>query len=141
MCHSCAAHKHYKHKDHGFLRPHNLTPLRSYEPFAHIQVDNVDPLPLTALNERYACVATCHSTKYKVDTPMPDHLSLTVSNTLYGSVYSKFSPPLVLVTDQGSEFTGEVTRHLSCRLKIDHRFLAANHHQTVAEPETFTKFL
>ena len=53
----------------------------------------------------------------------------------------KYGPPHVLVTDQGSEYTAEVTCAMAHYLGIDHAFAPAYRHNVVAQPERFTRFL
>ena len=113
----------------------------SVRPFAMTQADVIGPLPLTAAGHIYALVATCHLTKWKVVIPIPDKSAFTVADTLLRHVFFQYGHPDTLLTDQGSEFTAEVTRRLCSRLGVDQRFSTAYHHNTVAQSERFTRFL
>ena len=139
-CVSCIKRKTPEPKLQGLVENY-LDAKTSIRPFAMTQADVVGPLPLTANGNCYALVATCHVTKWKVVVPITDNSAATVADTLLTRVFYQFGHPDTLLTDQGSEFTSEVTRRLCTRLGIDQRFSTAYHHNTVAQSERFTRFL
>ena len=139
-CTLCERRKPVNPKKHGLMMsPDDYH--QSSRPWSLTQADVVGPLQMTSHGHSYILVATDHLTKWKIAVPLTDNSAITVCDALLHHVFYQHGYPDVLVTDQGSEFTAEVTRRLCARLNVDQRFSTAYHHNTVAESERFTRFL
>jgi hypothetical protein len=139
-CEACQSRKPAQPLRQGKIRIIDQEHLEA-EPMVIVSIDTVGPLPTSARGNVYILVMACHTTKWKMVTPIPDKTAHTVAWALYRNLVRPFTVPKILISDQGTEFVAEVTQKLAELLQIDHRASTAGHHQTVTGSENFTKWL
>lgn len=74
------------------------------EPFTFWALDYMGPVSETARGNKYILVVMDHFTKWCEAFPTKDQKASTVADCLISKVFSRFGPPLVLHSDQGSNF-------------------------------------
>lgn len=74
------------------------------EPFTFWALDYMGPVSETARGNKYILVVMDHFTKWCEAFPTKDQKASTVANILISKVFSRFGPPVVLHSDQGSNF-------------------------------------
>ena len=87
------------------------------EPFQHIALDFVGPLPLSENKNRFVLVCVGYATKYPEAIPMKNQEAESVANALL-SLFSRVGIPKELLTDQGSNFMSELMQEVCRLLKI-----------------------
>ena len=85
------------------------------EPFTFRALDYMGPLSETARSNKYILVVMDHFTKWCEAFPTKDQKVSTVANCLISKVFSRFGPPLVLHSDQGSNFES-IFMHEICNI-------------------------
>lgn len=102
-CRVCAAHSGDAH--HG---PFALTPNPS-RPFARIAVDTVGPLRETASGNKYILVAVDMFTRWPIAVACKAADSKSFLRFLMDDIICNFGPPDEILTDNGSQFTSQVS--------------------------------
>ena len=74
------------------------------EPFTFWALDYMGPVTETTRGNKHILVVMDHFTKWCEAFPTKDQKASTVANLLVSKVFSRFGPPLVLHSDQGSNF-------------------------------------
>ena len=87
------------------------------EPFSTVAFDIVGPLPITTSGYRYIHTFMCLFTKFPEAIPLRKVDNLTVCNAMM-DVFSRYGLPKVLLSDQGSVFTSQLTRQLCKTFEI-----------------------
>ena len=87
------------------------------EPFSTVAFDIVGPLPITTSGYRYILTFMCLFTKFPEAIPLRRVDNLTVCNAMM-DVFSRYGLPKVLLSDQGSVFTSQLTRQLCKTFEI-----------------------
>ena len=131
-CIACQSRKPPKPSKMAPMQPYEIVDPEAAVPFSHTQSDVIGPFPRDRHGFKYALVVSCHLTKAKIVVLLKDNKAQTVSTALITHVAVKCGPPHVLVTDQGSEYTAEVTHAMAHYLGIDHAFAPAYRHNVVA---------
>ena len=87
-------------------------------PFQRIAVDIVGPIqPMTERRNRYILTIIDYATRYPEAIPLPSIEAERVAEALV-SVFTRVGIPREMLTDQGSQFTSEVMKHVSKLLSI-----------------------
>ena len=88
-----------------------------YQPWDKLYLDIVGPLPIT---DGYKYIFTCQDnlSKYLIAIPMMTQTADEVSLTFLRHVLLHYGIPKAIVTDQGSQFMGDVFSRLCKVLKI-----------------------
>ena len=87
-------------------------------PFQRIAVDIVGPIhPMTERRNRYILTIVDYATRYPEAIPLPSIEAERVAEALV-SVFTRVGIPREMLTDQGSQFTSEVMKHVSKLLSI-----------------------
>ena len=87
-------------------------------PFQRIAVDIVDPIHLmTERKNRYILTIIDYATRYPEAIPLPRIEAERVAEALV-SVFTRVGIPREMLTDQGTQFTSEVMKHVSKILSI-----------------------
>lgn len=82
------------------------------KPFEVIAMDVVGPLPISESRNVYILSVMDHFSRYCEFIPLPDQTAESVARALVQRVITKFGVPRSLVTDQGSNFTSDLIKHL-----------------------------
>src|SRR4051794_28274381 len=78
------------------------------------------PLPRTPTGHRYIIVAIDHFTKWVKATTMEQADAQTITNFLYQEIICCHGVPVLLTSDQGTEFINELITALTTVYKIKH---------------------
>ncbi|ROT76340.1 hypothetical protein C7M84_005068 [Penaeus vannamei] len=92
---------------------HPANPLAT-EPFERVSVDLIE-LPVANNGDRYVLTIVDELTRFIQLVPMPTKDAHTVADALISHFITLFGPPVTLLSDNGSEFTGEYFREV-CEL-------------------------
>lgn len=104
-------------------------------PWERIHSDVIGPLPQTLDGNKFIIVFVDAFSKYIVAEPIPDQKALTIINTFMNRFVSRFGPPALLVTDQGTNFMRDIFRSTLKNLKIAHKTSTPYHHESNGQVE------
>jgi transposase InsO family protein len=104
-------------------RHHPLTPILPLAPFEKWGIDFIGPItPVTRSGRnRYIILATDYATKWVEARPTSKDNALTVARFMYEQIFTRFGPPLELVSDRGTHFLNEMIEELTNHYLIKHR--------------------
>ena len=123
-CETCAKNK---------TVPRPRSPMKPIEvvtiPFYMIGVDIIGPLKTTTRGNKYILSVIDYYTKYAEAVALPNQEAVTVARALE-DIFSRHGMPLVLLTDQGSNFESKVITSLCEMFGIEKRRTTAYHPQT-----------
>ena len=88
------------------------------EPFEKLAFDLVGPFPRSVDGFKYVLTGICLATRYPEAIPLKDIRAETVAEGMV-EVFSRSSIPRQLLTDQGSQFVGQLTTQLCRKLNIE----------------------
>ncbi len=136
-CHTCQI----TSKPNQTLKPAPLYPIPVMsQPFTHLIVDCVGPLPRSRSGCSYLLTIMCQSTRYPAAYPLR---SITTRNVVKAitEFISVFGIPKVIQTDQGSNFTSRLFSQVLKQLNITHNRSSAYHPQSQGALERFHQHL
>lgn len=93
------------------------TPLT--RPFQKVALDIVGPLPKTHVGNQYILTFQDHFSKYPEAFPLPDQKASTIAKIFVEEVICRHGTPEKLLTDQGTNFIGELFQEICKLLDID----------------------
>lgn len=99
-------------------------------PFEKVYVDVVGPLPITKTGNKYILSMVDDLTKFVEFAPMGDQTANTVAETLFENILCRYNIPRSLVTDNGTNFVGNVFHRLCKLLGITKLRTTAYHPQS-----------
>ena len=128
-CDKCLRNKQTKH----IKEEMNITetPTSSFET---IEIDTVGPLRISN-SYRYILTMQCELTKYVVAYPIETKEAHVIAKTLVEQFILKYGCFKVLKSDNGTEFKNELMNEICKLLKIDQKFSAPYHHQSIGTLE------
>ena len=85
------------------------------------------PLPETARGKKHLLVVMHHFTKWSEVFPTRDQKAVTVAEILVSTVLSWFGPPVVIHSDQGSNFESKLVKEI-CNLMGIHKSRTSAYH-------------
>ena len=99
-CPECQLGKDYKtqHSPKGHIN--------SSGPWETVSIDIIGPFPVDGKSHRYIVTMMDVYSRYLIATPVKNHTASTVSRCLYESVLAYFGAPRSILSDRGTEFTG-----------------------------------
>ncbi|GBM40817.1 Retrovirus-related Pol polyprotein from transposon 412 [Araneus ventricosus] len=109
-CHACGARKGPKRRTKGRLQRYNVG-----APFERMVLDILGPLSLTTKGNRYVLVLMDYFTKLPEAIPIPDQEASTVAEELVRAWISRYGVPMILHSDQGTNFNSALFTEL-CKL-------------------------
>ncbi|GBL92230.1 Transposon Ty3-I Gag-Pol polyprotein [Araneus ventricosus] len=109
-CHACGARKGPKIRTKGRLQRYNVG-----APFERMALDILGPFPVTTKGNRYVVVLMDYFTKWPQAIPIPDQEASTVAEELVRSWISCYGVPMILHSDQGTNFNSALFTEL-CKL-------------------------
>lgn len=102
----------------------------SIRPFDKIFLDIVGPMSVTYENCRYILTIQDDLTKYSLAIPVENQEASTIAKAFVEHFICRFGAPIALLTDQGSNFIGDVFKQVCKALKISKIQTTAYHPQS-----------
>uniref|UniRef100_A0A3B4ZKQ1 Gypsy retrotransposon integrase-like protein 1 n=1 Tax=Stegastes partitus TaxID=144197 RepID=A0A3B4ZKQ1_9TELE len=136
-CHVCQV----TGKPNQTISPAPLQPIPAVsEPFGHLLVDCVGPLPGSKSGSRYLLTVMCQTTRYPAAYPLR---SITTKNVVkaLSQFISVFGIPKVIQSDQGSNFSSHMFAQVLKLLRVKHNQSSAYHAQSQSALERFHQTL
>ena len=87
-------------------------------PFEKGALDIVGPLTTTKLGNKYILTFQDHLTKFSKALPLPNQEARTIAEVFVTRIICEHGIPDKILTDQGSNFVGEVFKNTCKLLKI-----------------------
>ena len=106
-----------------------------------IAVDLVGPLPVTIQNNKYLVTMIVRFTRYCRMIPVKDIRAITVCKAILNEWFYRLGIPKKLLSDRGSQFTGEVMQTIAHILGFKKLFTTAYHPQTDGMIERLHRWL
>jgi exodeoxyribonuclease III len=78
------------------------------EPFSKIYIDLVGPFPTTKKGNRFVLTILDGFTRWPIAIPIPNRTAEVIATALYEHVFTLFSCPDIIVSDNGKELIGTV---------------------------------
>jgi transposase InsO family protein len=105
------------------------------EPFAHIGIDVMGPLPVTRNGKRYIILAVDFFTKYLEGIAVDEADAQTVAKFIHSDIICQYGVPKELTSDRGTEFVNNLIEELSRTYYIKHIKTTAYHPQGNGQTE------
>ena len=109
--------------------------------FEQVGVDVKGPLPVSKTGMRYIIVAMDYLMKWCEARLVPWVNATEISLFLYEDIICQHRHPLVIITDNGQEFTNILVHTVTSKFDIKHCFSMAYHPQTNSLVERFNQTL
>ncbi len=136
-CHSCQL----AGKPNQIIPPAPLTPIPAIgEPFEHVIVDCVGPLPKTKSGNQFLLTIMCVATRFAEAIPLRKITAPVIIKALV-KFFSTFGLPKVVQSDQGSNFMSKLFKQVLQSLEITHRVSAPYHPESQGALERFHQTL
>ncbi|KAL2102544.1 hypothetical protein ACEWY4_001712 [Coilia grayii] len=136
-CHLCQV----VGKPNQVIPPAPLQPIPvSSEPFAHVILDCVGPLPKTKTGNQYLLTIMCSLTRFPEAIPLRKITAPVVVKALL-NFFSMFGLPKMVQTDQGTNFMSKVFKQVMQQLAIQHVTSSSYHPQSQGALERFHQTL
>ncbi|GBM62391.1 Transposon Ty3-I Gag-Pol polyprotein [Araneus ventricosus] len=133
-CHACGARKGPKTRTKGRLQRYNVG-----APFERMALDILGPFPVTTKGNRYVLVLMDYFTKWPEAIPIPDQEASTVAEELVRSWISCYGVPMILHSDQGTNFNSALFTKLCELLGILKTRTTALHPESDGMVERFNR--
>lgn len=128
-------------KPNQILRPAPLFPIPVVnQPFEHLIVDCVGPLPKSKAGSKYLLTIMCQTTRFPAAYSLRSITTKTVLKALTQFI-ALFGIPKVIQTDQGSNFTSKMFAQILKQLHVKHQKASAYHAQSQGALERFHQTL
>lgn len=117
-------------KPNQVINPAPLSPIPAIaQPFEHLIIDRVGPLPCSKSGSNYLLMVMCQSRRYPAAYPLRSITAKSVVKSL-AQFMSIFGIPKVIQSDRGSNFSSHPIAQVLKQLKIQHNMLSAYHAQS-----------
>uniref|UniRef100_A0A3B4UD58 Gypsy retrotransposon integrase-like protein 1 n=1 Tax=Seriola dumerili TaxID=41447 RepID=A0A3B4UD58_SERDU len=128
-------------KPNQVLKPAPLCPIPAVnQPFEHLIVDCVGPLPPAKTGATFLLAVMCQSTRYPAAYPLCTITTHSVVQAL-SQFISIFGIPKVIQSDQGSNFSSHMFSQVLKQLRVQHVQSSAYHAQSQGALERFHQTL
>src|SRR3954447_10150736 len=111
------------------------------EPFHHVGIDVIGPLPVTLTGKRYIVVAVDYFTKYVEAETLETADAQTIATFVHKEIICRHGIPKILTSDRGTEFINELIANLATVYKIKHIRTTAYHPQGNGQTERTNRTL
>lgn len=136
-CHTCQ----YVGQPNQVIPPAPLSPIPAIgEPFEHVIVDCVGPLPKTKSGNQFLLTMMCVSTRFLEAIPLRKITAPVVIKALI-KLFSTFGLPKIVQTDQGTNFLSKLFSQVLKSLGISHNVSSAYHPESQGALERFHQTL
>src|SRR4051812_798020 len=105
------------------------------EPFSHIRIDVMGPLPRTLTGKRYIILAVDFFTKYIEVTAVEDADAQTVTKFIHSDIICRHGVPKEITSDRGTEFLNDLVVEMERTYHIKHIKTTAYHPQGNGQTE------
>lgn len=137
QCHTCQL----TGKPNQKLKLAPLHPIPAMgEPFEHLIVDCVGPLPSSKLGSKYLLTIMCLNTRFPAAYPLRTITSRSIVKAL-SQFMSIFDVPRVIQSDQGTNLTSHLFQQVLKQLHVKHHLATAYHAQSQGALERFHQTL
>lgn len=128
-------------KPNQVVKPAPLYPIPAIgQPFEHLIIDCVGPLPRSKSGHSYLLTVMCQATRYPAAFPLRTITSKSVGKALTQFI-STFGIPKIIQSDQGSIFTSHLFAQVLKQFKVKHNKSTAYHAQSQGALERFHQTL
>lgn len=110
------------------------------EPFEHVIVDCVSPLPKTKTGNKFLLTVMCTATRFPETIPLKKITAPVVVKALV-KFFSTFGLPKIMQTDQGTNFLSKLFLQVLTTLNISHRVTSTYHPESQGMLEQFHQML
>uniref|UniRef100_A0A9J8CV35 Gypsy retrotransposon integrase-like protein 1 n=1 Tax=Cyprinus carpio carpio TaxID=630221 RepID=A0A9J8CV35_CYPCA len=110
------------------------------EPFEHVLIDCVGPLPRTKSGNQYLLTIMCATTRFPEAVPLRKITAPAISKALI-KFFTVFGLPRVVQSDQGSNFMSRLFSQLLKQFSIQHNVSSAYHPESQGALERFHQTL
>ncbi|XP_067261173.1 uncharacterized protein [Chanodichthys erythropterus] len=110
------------------------------EPFEHVIVDCVGPLPKSKSGNQYLLTIMCVATRFPEAIPLRKITAPVISNALV-RFFSMFGLPKVVQSDQGTNFLSRIFGQVLTTLNVSHQTSSAFHPESQGALERFHQTL
>lgn len=110
------------------------------EPFEHVIVDCVGPLPKTKSGHQYILTMMCSATRFPEAVPLRTLKARPIVKAMV-KFFSTFGLPKRIQTDQGSNFLSKVFAQVMSELAVKHQTSSAYHPESQGALERFHQTL
>lgn len=117
-CRTCESCFHSKHRSKVLHHP--MQSFQAGEPLGRMAVDVAGEFHTSVSGNWWILVVMDYFTKYVCIIPMPDHKAKTLATSSVKEVFSKIGIPLILHSDQGTDFTSSLFSEV-CQLFQIHK--------------------
>ena len=136
-CHTCQM----TGKPNQNIKPAPLSPIPVIsQPFEHLIIDCVGPLPGSKSGSNYLLTVMSQSTRYPAAYPLRTITAKSVVKALTQFI-STFGIPKVVQSDQGSNFSSHLFAQVLKQLRVKHNQASAYHAQSQGALERFHQTL
>lgn len=136
-CHTCQI----SGKPNQVIPPAPLIPIPVVgEPFEHVIIDCVGPLPRTKNGNQFLLTIMCSATRFPEAIPLRKITAPVVIKALV-KFFSTFGLPKIVQSDQGSNFLSKLFSQVMTTLNISHRVASAYHPESQGALERFHQTL
>lgn len=136
-CHTCQL----TSKPNQVVKPAPLYPIPAIgQPFEHLIIDCVGPLPRSKSGHSYLLTVMCQATRYPTAFPLRTITTRSVVKALTQFI-STFGIPRIIQSDQGSNFTSHMFAQVLKQLKVKHNKSTGYHAQSQGALERFHQTL
>jgi len=111
------------------------------QPFYHIGIDVIGPLPITLSGNRYVVLAVDFFTKWTEARSLAHANAQSISEFIHEDIICRHGVPHELTSDRGTEFVNQLVTELTKRYKMDHIRTTAYHPQGNGQTERMNKTL
>lgn len=132
-CHICQ----FTGKSNQVVKPAPLSPIpAASQPFQHLIIDCVGPLPPSKTGCAYMLTVMCQTTRYPAAFRL---CSISVKSVVRAltQFISTFGIPCIIQSDQGSNFTSHMFKQVLKQLGVKHNCASAYHAQNQGALERF----
>lgn len=136
-CHVCQV----TSKPNQKLKPVPLHPISAdCNPFEHLIVDCVGPMPPSKSGSKYLLTVMCLATRFPSAYPLRTITSRSIVRAL-SQFMSFFGIPKIIQSDQGTNLTSHLFQQVLKQLKIKHNLASVHHPQSQGALERFHQTL
>ena len=105
------------------------------EPFSHVGIDVMGPMPITQTGKRYIILAVDFFTKYVEAIAVEDADAQNVAKFIHTDIICRHGVPKEITSDRGTEFLNDLVQELERTYHIKHIKTTAYHPQGNGQTE------
>ena len=103
-----------------------LSSLLAQKPFAHVVIDLIGPLPLSANGNSFILILVDVCTRFVLLEPLPNKSAFCVASALFKN-FTRFGFPQVIQSDNGTEFVNALVVDFCALFNMKHRLSLPYH--------------